>query len=143
MHRRSLGFAVAVVVFLLAACGGGTVASSGASEIVSCDETGQLGAYSFHMCMEATGMTPDQINALQSTCHAGLDGGTPIGDSGQAVQVNGQFSDAGCSHIGALGGCRIASGSSSETIWYYTGSASTVDNVKVLCSQMNGTFVAP
>jgi hypothetical protein len=70
--------------------------------------------------------------------------GSPAGDGGIAVNVV----DGPCSHLAALGGCRITSGGVVETVWYYqagtdAGIGSMSSDVQMLCAEAGATFVAP
>ena len=56
--------------------------------------------------------------------------------------------DGPCSRVGALGGCRIASGGVSETVWYYAdgeddGGGPMSSDIQMLCAEARRTFVAP
>lgn len=94
-------------------------------------------------CIEETGITADQENALRSTCHTAADGGTPVGDSGVSVSNVQTFSEGPCSRTNALAGCQITSGGFSTTIWYYMGGIQTLDTIRAGCTSGNGTLVMP
>lgn len=91
----------------------------------SCDVVDSGGT---HTCTESewTGITETSAT-LTSSCQSG--GGTAV---------------SSCTHTGALGGCKIVvkmgGGSSTNTAWYYTGTAATLMQS---CSDVSGTWVNP
>jgi hypothetical protein len=120
--------------------GGPTTGGMGAGpDTMSCTivQTINAGGTSFTqtLCIEASGLTPDQINAEKMTCSSTLvlDGG---------LTQTSSFSLGPCARANALGGCRVASGSYTSVIWYYDNSVVTVDQLKMICSSSGGMYVS-
>lgn len=124
---------IASLLAMLAASGGGCGGSSGTTSCTVSQDEGSLGV--LKICIEAP------ASVFAQGCEPA---GSTTGDAGLAVNV----ADAPCSRAGALGGCRIASGGISETVWYYqegadaSGGAMSSD-VQMLCAAAGATFVAP
>jgi hypothetical protein len=117
---------------------GATIAAWGAgcggnSATVSCavsENDGSLGV--LKICLEAPASTFSQ------GCPA------PTPDAGIEVSVM----EGPCSRVGAVGGCRIATGAVTETVWYYAdgvsgGSGPTSSDIQMVCAEGHATFVAP
>jgi hypothetical protein len=127
------GMIVASLLTALAAAGAGC--GGGSSDMASCtvsQDEGSLGL--IKICIEAPA----------SAFSLGCEPAGSTGDAGIAVSAV----DGPCSRLGALGGCRIASGGFSETVWYYQegGDASggpMSSDIQMLCAEAQATFVAP
>ncbi|HLK89651.1 MAG TPA: hypothetical protein VKZ18_07150, partial [Polyangia bacterium] len=90
------------------------------------------------ICVETTG---NEAQALQQTCNSAATTGSG---------VTATYAAAPCSHVGALGACRVTSGGITEDGWYYQetiGDAGytglTSATVQMLCAQEGATFLAP
>jgi len=133
---RSILEIVAVVAALGgAACGGG---SSNTSGVVSCtlsENVGGLGV--LQICEE---LPASQRQQTQQGCVA--NGSLP--DSG--VSIGAHFADGPCSHVDALGGCRVVNPAGTATVWYYgapDAGAQTSADIQSLCGTIGATYVAP
>jgi hypothetical protein len=111
-----------------------------ATQAASCSftETLMFGSspISLTFCSDTSGLTADQVNALKMSCvpHPGSDAG---------VTISGTYSSGPCPTANRVGGCSVVSGGYSQTAWYYTGDNLTADQLRMICSQVGGNFVAP
>jgi hypothetical protein len=87
------------------------------------------------LCTEASGLTPDDVTALNMTCAPDT-----VPDAG--IRITGT-SSASCPTANRVGGCSVMTGGYSQTQWYYVGGSRTADELQMSCSQAGGTFVAP
>jgi hypothetical protein len=137
--RLILEIAIVVLAIGGAACGGG---SSNTSGVVSCtiaENVGGLGV--LQVCEELPAADSQQV---QQGCV--LPAGSLPPDAG--VSATAQFANGPCSHVNALGGCRVTSGGVTESIWYYgsgddSGVSQTPADIQTLCGTINATYVAP
>jgi len=88
------------------------------------------------ICYEGTG--PILRGALEQQCRAQSDAG-----AGPGPVSTGSFTQAPCSHAGAVGGCLVGAGGVSQGGWYYAVSGISEAQVRQLCAGTGGTFVAP
>lgn len=125
------------LVSLGAGCGGGTGSGTGSeSGFVSCTETESIGSGMLKLCIETTG---NEAQALQQSC------------TGSVGNVAVTFADGPCSHVNALGACRITSGGITEDGWYYNiGSpdaagdvGQTPADIQALCAEAGETYLPP
>jgi hypothetical protein len=123
---------------LAASCGGNSLSE------VHCVESTQVAGVMTMTCVDTTGLTSDQVHALQSTCNNStyIDAGM-VGDASFGVMVTGTFGAGPCDHTGALGGCMVASGGYMNTIWYYTAPGLTASIAQTGCTATHGTWVEP
>jgi len=71
------------------------------------------------VCVEGAGATPDYVEKNRQDC----------------AKQGGAFALGPCSHAGAVGGCRVSSGSESVTTWYYGGDGTTTTaDVQKICA---------
>jgi hypothetical protein len=147
MFRSQQAWAIACLCCLGAGCGGETTGANstatsgtgGSPDTTSCviSQTINSGGTSVtqSFCLEATGLTPDQINAQKTACTTttALDGG---------LTQTASFSDGACSRANVLGGCRITSGGFTQTMWYYANSVLSVEQLQMLCSNLGGTYLS-
>ena len=117
-------------------CGGGGGGAAGEGSCTLSEGAADAGL-ALQICEEATGLSAAQLDQLRQSCMVS-GGGLP--DAGVAASA--QFSNGPCSHVGALGGCRVAQGTISETIWYYAGGGAPSD-IQTLCAAAGATYVAP
>ncbi|HVV49951.1 MAG TPA: hypothetical protein VHO06_09845 [Polyangia bacterium] len=116
-------------------CGGG---GGSDSALVSCTESENIGSGTLKICVETTA---NERQALQQSCTQSS-GGSGVGIT---------FADAPCSHVGALGACRVTAGGVVEDGWYYNiGSADaagyvgeTSADIQMLCAEEGATFLPP
>ena len=134
LGKRAATAAVIAVLATVAGCGGDG-ASAGAGSCTLSESVS--GAGLLMICEEGTGLSPADLDQLRQSCM--LSGGLPDG----GVQANAQFSAGPCSHVGALGGCRVTAGTMTVTIWYYTTGAGGLGpaDIQTLCAQSGATFV--
>lgn len=59
-----------------------------------------------------------------------------------ACSMGGVWSDAACEHAATTGGCKVAAGTDSQTVWYFSAEAMTAADVMTACTSSMGTFVA-
>ncbi len=117
--------------------GPSTTGAGGGSDAVSCTIVQSFSAggtsLTLTFCTEASGLTPDQVNAQKTTCSSTitLDGG---------LTQTSSFSQGLCPRANVLGGCRNTSGGYTVTIWYYMSSALTVDQLQAICAGVGGTY---
>jgi hypothetical protein len=136
---RSAGLFVAVVIATVAwtvGCGGSS--SSGQASCTISESVPDAGV-AIMLCEEYSGLTPQAVQSLRQSCM--LSGGLP--DAG--VNVGAQFEDGPCSHVNALGGCRVIQGGMTATIWYYADASglSTSADIQMLCAAAGATFIPP
>jgi hypothetical protein len=127
------GIIVASLLATLAVSGAGCGGSSGTASCTVSQDEGSLGL--IKICIEAP------ASAFSQGCEPA---GTTAADAGIAVSAV----DGPCSRLDALGGCRIASGGVSETVWYYAdgvdaGGGPMSSDIQMLCAEAHATFVAP
>jgi hypothetical protein len=123
------------------ACGGG---SSNTTGVVSCTLTENVGGLGvLQICEELPAADRSQT---QQGCT--LPSGSLPADAGISAQAH--FADAPCSHVNALGGCRVTNAGVTETIWYYGADVGDADvpgqtssDIQSLCGTIGATFVAP
>ena len=116
-------------------CGGGSDVGS-YSGVVSCSISESAGdGILLQLCQEVTGYTAQQAQQVEQGCSQML--GT---DAGVGADVKGSFQP--CSHVHALGGCKITQGGLSVTEWYYDDGSGlqTPASIQTLCAGL-GTFV--
>ena len=119
------------------ACGGGSDVGS-YSGLVSCAISESAGdGIVLQLCEEITGYSAQQAQQVEQSCSRVL--GTPDA-GGLGAGVRGSFQP--CSHLHALGGCKITQGSQSVTEWYYDDGSGlqTPADIQALCAGL-GTFV--
>jgi len=103
----------------------------------SCNESVSTSGFTFRYCADYVGLTADQVSAIQSVCAAGADAGT-------GVSVAGTYSTGICDHTGSVGGCAIASGGFSSTLWWWTAMGGMdVSQYMSQCTAEHGTWLAP
>lgn len=129
---------LAFLVSLGAGCGGGSGTGTGSeSGFVSCTETESIpGSGTLKLCIETTG---NEAQALRQSC------------TGSVGNVAVTFADGPCSHVNALGACRITSGGITEDGWYYNiGSPDAADyagqtpaDIQALCAEAGETYLPP
>jgi hypothetical protein len=133
MQRGAIGF-----LLVVAGCGGMTTETNDAAAlgVGSCQQTSSMSGFTFRMCVDYTGLTADQENVLRMVCTSRDAGG---------VTTTGSYTKASCDRSGTLGGCRIASGGFSSTIWFWTisGPGTDITLYKDICSASSGTWVSP
>jgi hypothetical protein len=122
--------AIASLAATIAAWGAGC---GGSSATVSCavsQDDGALGL--LKICLEGPASTLSQ--------------GCPVPTADAGIEVS--LMEGPCSRAGAVGGCRIATGAVSETVWYYAdgldgSSGPRSSDIQTLCAEGGATFVAP
>jgi len=125
----------AVVGILVLGCGSGGSGSAGNTVSCSTSYTSGDGSTVPFSCQDIAGATAAQISSGMRDCTT-----SALGDAGAAYTA--AFSNAPCSHQGALGGCRSMTGTITVTNWaYQTGETLTL--FQSVCTSSGGTFVAP
>ena len=86
----------------------------------------------------------NQRQQLQQGCM--VTGAGALADAGATVTA--QLVDGPCSHVGALGACRVTNGGVSASIWYYgdgtdSGASMSPADIQMLCAAAGATYVAP
>ena len=112
-----------------AGCDGGGGSEGGGGDLVSCTTTFPTNRV---MCEEIVGLSAAGAENYRDFCLTLL---TP--------QEQADFELRPCSHVGAVGGCRIAQGPTSVTEWYYAAAGFTAADVKTGCSGNGATFIPP
>lgn len=101
--------------------------SCGGSAVYSCD----LRSTELFTCREYGNLSDVlQIDTLSGDCTSPPSAGASAG----------VWSEAPCSHDGALGGCMLSDDQTSLTLWYYAGGTSDATSVMNNCT---GTYVSP
>jgi hypothetical protein len=125
---RARALALSVLALAFTACGGddGKASTDGGSTGGTCRAlVGSCLPDSHAACVDFTAPTTTEIGRQACEAH---------GDA--------TWSSAGCSHTGAAGGCRLATGGGGcTTDWFFA--PTTAADVMTLCAQQNGTFVTP
>jgi hypothetical protein len=123
-----------------AGCGGGGGTVGG---VVSCTLTENVGTLGLiQLCEE---LPPSEGAQARQGCSVNMSLGG-LGDAG--VSVKGTYAPGPCSHVNALGGCRITSGGVTVTEWYYGSgdggvASGTSADIQMLCAGIGAAFVAP
>src|SRR5690349_20164500 len=143
MRRAGSFMAFSMAAALAAGCGSSDMPGGGsAGGLVSCTLSESVGAVlALKVCEEADN-TPQNVMGLKQACMVPAGGGG-LPDAG--ITAGADFEYAGCSHVGALGACRITTGGMTVTGWYYqdpTGLETSAD-IQMLCAQAGATYVAP
>ena len=116
----------------LAACGGGSSASSCAIDLM--DMTRDQPPNTTDVCREWTGAS-DQVTARQADC-------TYLArptDAGVTLQT--MFSSDPCPRANIVGGCRNTVYGVTYTDWYYRAEAPDTSQVMAACAQGGTTYV--
>jgi hypothetical protein len=95
----------------------------------------------FGVVMICEEMPASYKSQLQQTCVLSADGGMGTGG------ISAHLADGPCSHVNALGGCKVTSSGVTVTTWYFQsngvgGANGTPADIQTMCSGI-GTFVAP
>lgn len=124
-----------LILLALSDCGGTT--AGGEPGVGSCQQTTMASGFTFRLCIDYTGLTADQENVLRMVC--------ANHDAGTAVTIGGTYTKSKCDRSGTVGGCRIASGGFTETIWYWIsmGPGMDITPYRDSCTTVGGTWIAP
>ncbi len=136
---RSRAFTLVILATgIVGACGGGS-GVDGYAGVVSCsisesDGNGNV----IQLCEEITGYTAQEAQQVEQSCSQML-GGPDAG--GLGVGEQGSFQP--CSHVHALGGCKLTEGSQTVTEWYYDDGSGlqTPADIQTLCAGVGAAFV--
>jgi hypothetical protein len=113
-----------ILLLFLAACS--ESGSHGTEAVGSCDRSsaGDLGVFSYlaGTCQEYSG-SKDNVKGYSTNCGMG-----------------GVWSDHGCPHDGAVGGCEAYAFGVYGTTWYYASQFPDAEAIKAYCT---GTWVSP
>ena len=117
---------------------GGTIGVGG---VVSCTvssalDAGTASAVAVMLCLEVENPPPQGQNPWQGQC------ANPGSFSEAGVSEMVTMSSAPCSRSNAVGGCSLAEGGATITVWYYANEL-TSDMVRMICQGERATFVAP
>ena len=119
---------------------GAGAGSPNATQAASCSFTETLtvgsSVISITFCSDTSGLTVDQVNALKTSC-------VPHPASAAGVAISGTYSSGPCPKANQVGGCSVTSGGYPQTAWYYTADNLTADQLRMICSEVGGKFVAP
>ena len=149
---RSVGVFAALAIAMgagLAGCGGSSNNSDGGIGVGlgqgSCTISESIAdaGVAIMLCEEISGLTPQEVQSARMSCMLNGGGLGDLADAG--VSANAQFTNAPCSRVNALGGCRVMQGGMTVTIWYYAdpNGLSTSADIQMLCVSIGETFVAP
>jgi hypothetical protein len=140
LGKRGATAAAIAVLATVAGCGGvgGGSGPGGGEGSCTLSESVPGSGPALVICEEATGLSPAAVEQLRQTCMLPT-GSVP--DAG--VEAGAHFSYGPCSHVGAVGGCRVTTGAMTETIWYYAAGAGApgAAEIQTLCAQAGATFV--
>jgi hypothetical protein len=125
--------ALASLVLLVAGCGGDNGAPSGP---YSCDL--RSGGTTQNACQEYQALDSSQVTTSSTNC---IDANQHCMGLGNCTA--GVWTSMPCPHAGSLGGCTLTSGGLTVTLWSYPGGTATMSSVMTLCSNAQGTYVAP
>jgi hypothetical protein len=137
MRSRASTLVIFAVV-LAGGCGGGSDVGS-YSGLVSCSISESAGdGIVLQICEEITGYTAQEAQQVEQSCSQML--GAPDA-GGLDAEVHGSFQP--CSHVHALGGCKLTEGSQTVTEWYYDDGSGlqTSADIQTLCAGVGAAFV--
>ncbi|HEY7376214.1 MAG TPA: hypothetical protein VIF57_28895 [Polyangia bacterium] len=142
MRSTGLFAALSIVGAAGVGCGSGSDGHGGGSGgLVSCTVSESVGTISLMVCEEADD-TAQNVQGLMQACMVPAGGGG-LADAG--ITAGADFEHAGCSHVGALGACRVTTQGMTVTGWYYQdpNGLETPADIQMLCAQAGATYVAP
>jgi hypothetical protein len=119
------------------ACGGGSDVGS-YSGVVSCTISESAGnGVLLQLCEDITGYSAQQAQQVVQSCSQML----TLPDAGVTANVQGSFEP--CSHVHALGGCKITMSGLSVTEWYYDDGSGlqTSASIQTICAGIGASFV--
>jgi hypothetical protein len=143
MRSSGLFAALSIAAAVAIGCGssGDGHGDGSSGGLVSCTVSESAGTIALKVCEEADN-TPQNVMGLKQACMVPAGGGG-LPDAG--VTAGADFEYAGCSHVGALGACRVTTGGMTVTGWYYQdpNGLETSADIQTLCAQSGATYVAP
>jgi hypothetical protein len=136
MAKNVVWILLGALAVIGAGCGGG-----GSGGVVSCTLTENVGSLGLiQLCEE---LPPSEAAQARQSCS--VSSSTSLGDAG--ISVKGTYAAGPCSHVNALGACRVSANGVTVTDWYYgspdSGVSQTSAEIQMLCSLAGATFVAP
>jgi hypothetical protein len=142
MRTTGLLAALSIAAAAGIGCGSGSDGHGGGDGgLVSCTVSEAAGTIALKVCEEADN-TSQNVQGLMQACMVPAGGGG-LADAG--ITAGADFEYAGCSHVGALGACRVTTGGMTVTGWYYQdpNGLETSADIQMLCAQSGATYVAP
>jgi hypothetical protein len=135
---RSMSITLVILATGLAgACGGGSDVGS-YSGVVSCTISESAGdGLLLQLCEDITGYSAQQAQQVEQACSQML--GLP--DAGLSAEVHGSFQS--CSHVHALGACKLTMSGLTVTEWYYDDGSGlqTSASIQTICAGIGASFV--
>ena len=103
--------------FALLVCAAALLGCDSSSGTLSCTESETVAGMTIMLCVEASCLNAQQETQLRQQCSTGVTMPGTGADGG--ISISEHVSDSPCSHVNALGGCKVTQGGITETGWYY------------------------